>query len=92
MTNLYKNIMAELSPRLDELDTIKSELKLMKEFNHNSESDLKHKKGLDVKVSMLKKEISWWESELDAIEDREPTEYEREMLEEDFLQRSGNIY
>ena len=68
MTNLYKNIMAELSPRLDELDTIKSELKLMKEFNHNSESDLKHKKRLDVKVSMLKKEISWWESELDAIE------------------------
>ena len=44
---LYENIMSELNPLWAELDKIETELKLMWEFNHDSELDRKHEDKLD---------------------------------------------
>lgn len=64
---LYKNIMSELNPLSYELDKIETELKLMWEFNHDSELDRKHEDKLDERAVYLRKEIAWWESELEEV-------------------------
>ena len=64
---LYKNIMSELNPLSIELDKIETELKLMWEFNHDSESDRKHEDKLDERAVYLRREIAWWESELEEV-------------------------
>ena len=64
---LYKNIMSELNPLSHELDKIETELKLMWEFNHDSELDRKHEDKLNEKAVHLRREIAWWESELEEV-------------------------
>lgn len=64
---LYKNIMSELHPLIDELEKIETELRHMWECNHDSESDRKHEDKLDAKATDLKREIAWWESELEEV-------------------------
>ena len=64
---VYKNIMSELNPLWVELDKIETELKLMWEFDHDSELDRKHKDKLNERATYLRREIAWWESELEEV-------------------------
>jgi len=64
---LYENIMSELNPLSYELDKIETELKLMWEFNHDSELDRKHEDKLNERAVYLRREIAWWESELEEV-------------------------
>jgi hypothetical protein len=64
---VYKNIISELNPLWDELDKIETELKLMWEFNHDSDSDLKRADKMDARATYLRREIAWWESELERV-------------------------
>ncbi len=64
---IYNNIMSELNPLSHELDKIEIELKLMWEFNHDSELDRKHEDKLNERAVYLRREIAWWESELEEV-------------------------
>ena len=64
---VYKNIMSELNPLWVELDKIETELKLMWKFNHDSDSDLKRADKMDARATYLRREIAWWESELEEV-------------------------
>lgn len=64
---IYNNIMSELNPLSHELDKIETELKLMWEFNHDSELDRKHEDKLNERAVYLRREIAWWESELEEV-------------------------
>ena len=64
---LYTKIMSELNPLWDELDKIETELKLMWEFNHDSELDRKHKDKLNERAVYLRREIAWWDCELEGV-------------------------
>ena len=64
---VYKNIMFELNPLWEELYKIETELNLMWKFNHDSELDRKHKDKLNGKATDLRREIAWWESELERV-------------------------
>jgi hypothetical protein len=64
---VYKNIMSELNPLWEELYKIETELNLMWKFNHDSELDRKHKDKLNERATYLRREIAWWESELEEV-------------------------
>jgi len=62
---LYKNIMSELHPLWAELDKIDSELKAMAEFDETAWSE--HFDKTLERTTYLRKEIAWWESELEEV-------------------------
>ena len=63
MKNLYKNIINELNPLWAELEKIETELKLMLEFE-GIDVWSEHETKTYKRATHLRREISWWESEL----------------------------
>ena len=64
---VYRNILKVLIPLEEELERIEAEIKLMWEFNHNAEDDHIRENKMDKRAVILRKEIAWWESELEEV-------------------------
>ena len=66
MKNTYKNIMSELNPLEAELYEIEAELKLIFEFD-GADVWSEHETKTYERATYLRREIAWWESELEAV-------------------------
>ena len=65
---VYKNIMSELNPLWEELDKIETELKNIFKFEFvEGGVATDHEIKLDEKAVTLRREIAWWESELEEV-------------------------
>ena len=64
---VYRNILKVLIPLEEELERIEAEIKLMWEFNHNAEDDHIRENKMDARAVILRREIAWWESELEEV-------------------------